>query len=244
MLIFAHIFAGAVLGLVLARIIGDSRFIPACIAGAILPDIIDKPLGYILLPQTLDSGTTIFHSLIIVVIAFIIALVLLCYWHTLLGIAVACMLLLHQILDEMWHVPVTWSFPLTGPFQPIHYTNFFETYLWREITSLNEWIFLFLTIVLLCGFYSNRYPDALNAYNIRWRGPLLSVGLLLLCTLGILSVVSAGTGMGNIMAPYNNQESNLILGLVALTGCCIIIKIPGMQPLRYDVSKRNGTRFN
>ncbi|MFA4824271.1 MAG: metal-dependent hydrolase [Methanoregula sp.] len=237
MLIFAHIFAGAVLGLVLARIIGDSRFIPVCIAGAILPDLIDKPLGYILLPHTLDSGTTIFHSFIIVVIAFIIALILLRFWHTLLGIAVACMLLLHQIMDEMWHVPVTWSFPLTGPFQPIHYANFFETYFWQEITTPYEWIFLFLIIVLLCEWYSDSYPDSLTSFNRRWRAPLLSVGLLFLCILGLYSLVCAGTGMGNIMAPYNGPESNLLLGLVALAGFGIIIKIPGMQSLQYKGSK-------
>ena len=115
MLIFAHIFAGAVLGLVLARIIGDSRFITVCIAGSILPDLIDKPLGLILFPQALDNARTFSHTLLIVGIITVLALIA---WRSrrtpLLIFGFAGAVLLHQILDVMWYEPVTWFYPLFG----------------------------------------------------------------------------------------------------------------------------------
>lgn len=164
-MIFAHIFASAVLGLVLARIIGDTRFILVCIVGSILPEFIDKPPGYLILLKSLDSGTTnlpflhychnrVYHSPCPAA-----------YWHTPPGIAVACMFWFHQIMDEMWRVPVTWSLLLTGPFQPIHYANFFETYFWRAITAFRERIFLFSTLLLLWRVYSNKTPGSLIVMN-------------------------------------------------------------------------------
>jgi membrane-bound metal-dependent hydrolase YbcI (DUF457 family) len=229
MLIFAHIFAGTVLGLVLARIIGDLRFMPVCIAGAILPDFIDKPLGLILFPQALDNARTFGHTLLIVGIITALALIAWRSRRTLLIFGLAGAVLLHQILDEMWHEPVTWFYPLGGMFQPRPEVNFYVSYFWLEITSLPEWVFLFSTLVLLWVVYSDRLPDPLNVSIQEWKTPLLNGVLVLLCILGVYSLVCAGTGMGNLVTPYNNPESNLILGLVALGGCAILIKIPGMQ---------------
>ena len=232
MLIFAHIFAGAVVGLLLARIIGDSRFIPVCIAGSILPDFIDKPLGLIFLPQALDNARTFGHTLLVVGIITALALIA---WRssrrTILIFGLAGAVLLHQILDEMWHVPVTWFYPFGGTFQPRHEANFYVSYFWLEITSPPEWIFLFSTLVLLWLVYSDRLPGPLNVSIQGWRAPLLYVVLVLLCILGVYFLVCAGTGMENLVASNNNPESNLILGLVALAGCAILIKIPGMQPM-------------
>jgi len=45
MLIFAHVFAGALLGLGFWHLTIDRRAIPLCIAASILPDLIDKSLG-------------------------------------------------------------------------------------------------------------------------------------------------------------------------------------------------------
>jgi hypothetical protein len=41
--------------------------------------------------------------------------------------------------------------------------------------------------------------------------------------LGSYSVWSGGTGTGNLMAPYNTPENNLIMGIVALAGFCILV---------------------
>ncbi|MFA4848757.1 MAG: metal-dependent hydrolase [Methanoregula sp.] len=229
MLIFAHIFAGTVLGLVLWRIIGDRRFIPVCIVGSILPDLIDKPLGLTIFPQALDNARTFSHTLLFVGIITAIALIVWRSRRTLLILGLAGAVLLHQILDEMWHEPVTWFFPLGGIFQTRPEVNFYVSYFWLEITSLPEWIFLFSTLVLLLLVYSNRLPGPLNVSIQKWKTPLLCVVKGLLCILGVYSLICAGTGMRNLVAPYNNPENNLILGLVALAGCAILIKIPVMQ---------------
>ena len=230
MLIFAHIFAGAVLGLVLARIIEDTRFIPVCIAGAILPDFIDKPLGLILFPQALNNARTFGHTLLVVGIIIALALIAWRSRRTLLIFGLAGAVLLHQILDEMWHEPVTWFYPLCGMFQPRSEVNFYVSYFWLEITSLPEWIFLFSTLVLLWLVYSDRLTGPLNVSIQKWKTPLLYVVLVLLCILGVYTLVCARLGMGNLMTLNNNPESNLMLGLVALTGCAILFKILVMQP--------------
>ena len=218
------------LGLVLWRIIGDRRFIPVCIAGSILPDLTDKPLGLILFPQVLDNARTFGHTLLIVGFISVLALIAWHYRRTLLIFGFAGAVLLHQILDEMWHEPVTWSYPLGGMFQPRSEVNFYVSYFWLEISSLPEWIFLFSTLVLLWLVYSDRLPGPLRVSIQVWKTPLLYGVLGLLCILGVYSLFCAGTGMVNLMVPYNNSEGNLFLGMVALAGCAILIKIPIMQP--------------
>jgi len=55
MLIFAHIFAGALLGLGFWHLTNDRRAIIVCIVASILPDLIDKSLG-LLFPLVLGGG--------------------------------------------------------------------------------------------------------------------------------------------------------------------------------------------
>jgi LexA-binding, inner membrane-associated putative hydrolase len=108
MYIFAHVLAGVLLGLVFRNLTRDWRALPLCIFGAILPDLIDKPLA--LLVPVLSSGRTIFHSLIVAVIVLAIALAILRYRHSLLGLAVAAGIFSHQFLDSMWQTPQDWLF--------------------------------------------------------------------------------------------------------------------------------------
>jgi heme/copper-type cytochrome/quinol oxidase subunit 2 len=47
--------------------------------------------------------------------------------------------------------------------------------------------------------------------------------LLLLVVLGSYSLWSGTTGSENLMAPYNSPDNNMIMGIVALTGFCILV---------------------
>jgi hypothetical protein len=222
MLIFAHVFAGAAFGLVLGWFLCDTRLIPLCIAASVIPDFIDKPLGYILLPQALDSGRTYFHALIAVAMITALAFVVWRFRRGNLLFFAAGAVLLHQILDGMWREPVTWFYPVLGPFQPYHYINYFGTYFWVEVTSVSEWVFLFATLLLLSLIYVSRLTPPFPPPASRLMVAVNYITLLLLAVLGFSCLWSGITGAGNALAPDNTPEKNVIMGVVALTGFCIL----------------------
>jgi membrane-bound metal-dependent hydrolase YbcI (DUF457 family) len=223
MLIFAHLFAGTALGVVLWWFLRDTRIIPLCIAASILSDVIDKPLGFILLPQTLGPGRIYFHALLTVVVITALAFLVWRFRNSTVVFLVAGTVLLHQLIDGMWHEPVSWFYPLLGPFQPYHDTNYFGTYFWLEISSISEWVFLFATLLILSLVYVNRFTLPFPPWISRLRMAAYYVVLLLLAVLGLLSLWSGNTGTGNVMAPNNTPENNLIIGTVALSGFCILV---------------------
>lgn len=108
MLVFAH------LGLTLAAAQVFRRWNPdlAMVAlGSLLPDIIDKPLGYLVF-GTLGMGRTISHTLLFLICLVTIAILFNSRWlYSLSGGALA-----HLILDSMWKTPVTLFWPLLGRF--------------------------------------------------------------------------------------------------------------------------------
>ena len=76
MYIFAHLFAGVVIGLVLAWVSGRRILFWAAALGSLLPDLIDKPIGLIVLHSSVDNGRIYFHSLIAVAAVILIGLAL------------------------------------------------------------------------------------------------------------------------------------------------------------------------
>jgi membrane-bound metal-dependent hydrolase YbcI (DUF457 family) len=127
MFIFAHIFAGALLGFGLWQITNDRRCILICSVGAALPDLIDKPLAF-LLPDILESGRTIFHSLGSIGIILILILLFVQPGSRLYGLGLAGAMALHQVLDEMWSLPANWLYPLFGPFRGTMIPDYVGTY--------------------------------------------------------------------------------------------------------------------
>lgn len=223
MLIFAHLFAGAVLGLALGWFLEDNRVIPICIAASVIPDFIDKPLGYILLPQTLDSGRTYFHALIAVAMIAALAFLVWRLKKSTLIFPVAIAVLLHQLTDGMWDEPVTWFYPVLGPFQPYHYLNYFGTYFRIEISSASEWVFLCATLLVLSPVYTGTLTLPVPPAISRVSREVHSVILILLAVLGLYSIWSGITNIGNMMAPYTTHENNFIVGIVALAGFCTLV---------------------
>ena len=116
MFFFGHI--GITLGIFysLSRIFSKNNFwtaVPYIIAGSLLPDIIDKPLGRIIFAETIGSGRIYSHTLLFV---------------TLLGLAgyylyrqrqpnlliIAAASFCHLLEDSMWNSPVVLFWPLLG----------------------------------------------------------------------------------------------------------------------------------
>ncbi len=108
MLLFGHI--GLTLGIffLLSVFSGRKFSYPLIIICSILPDLIDKPLGRVILP--LGSGRLIGHSL-----AFLLLIILIGFYWRLLFISFA--VALHLIEDRMWEQPDILLWPLLGGFK-------------------------------------------------------------------------------------------------------------------------------
>jgi len=229
MFIFAHVFAGALLGLVFWHLVKDRRAIPVCIAGSIIPDVIDKSLG-LLFPSVLSSGRTVIHSLSIVFIILIVALLFVRSNLRLMGLGLACAILLHQVFDEMWTLPANWFYPLLGPFQGWMIPDYILTYFWFEITNPTEWLFMVGTVVILVKSYQCMTVISLPYLSDRMKsGAYMSVVIVFGGT--GLYLVAAGlmSPSDTFIIPYNNQINNLMAGLLTLTGAVL------MSREKYDI---------
>lgn len=96
------------------------------ILGSLLPDIIDKPLGMLLLP--LNSGRIFGHTLLFIFVLLLIGL----KYRKFLFLSFASFL--HLIEDEMWNVPETLFWPLLGDFPAGEYSSFHE-YIADEVSK-------------------------------------------------------------------------------------------------------------
>jgi hypothetical protein len=222
MFIFAHVFAGALLGLVFWHLTQDRRAIPVCIAGSILPDIIDKSLG-LLFPSVLSSGRTVFHSIGLVVITLILILIFIRTDLRLLGVGFACALFLHQVFDEMWSLPANWFYPLLGPFQGSMIPDYVFTYFWLEITNPSEWIFMAGTLVILVKSYRWMTEIPLLSLSDRMKSGTYTFFVIVLACAGLYLVAAGLTGSTGMFAiPVTTPVNDLMTGLLALTGSVIM----------------------
>ena len=223
MLIFAHIFAGALLGLGFWHLTKDLRVLPLCIIASVLPDLIDKTLG-LAFPLVLGGGRTVFHSLMIVgVILLLCVLLFVRSRFVLLGVGVACALLLHQIFDEMWLLPANWFYPLFGPFQGQMIPDYIGTYFWLEITNSSEWMFLIATVAILAESYGDMIPISSSALpeTLRTNAYTLVVVVLLITGLYLIAAGLTST-MGTFITTSSYQVPTVMAGILALCGAVIM----------------------
>jgi len=97
----------------------DTRWVAVA---AVLPDVIDKPLRYVMAPAFTQGNTrTVGHSLTVMLVCMVVMLLL---RRTIRGAGVVALLLpLHLLLDGMWvsdmRVSVLWPWAGNG-FSPLH----------------------------------------------------------------------------------------------------------------------------
>ncbi|MGC9444869.1 MAG: metal-dependent hydrolase [Candidatus Methanospirareceae archaeon] len=117
MFLFGHL--GITLGIAVLllrvwKIEPDRQLYGAILLGSVLPDLIDKPIGRILLAESLANGRLIAHTLLFALILVLIGLYVYNrlgeFWGLLLGGAA----LLHLCEDQMWLIPETLLYPLFG----------------------------------------------------------------------------------------------------------------------------------
>ena len=80
--------------------------------GAILPDLIDKPIGRILLGESVANGRLFGHTLLFVLILITIGLFLKNHRDGFFCLSFATFL--HLCEDRMWEMPATLLYPLYG----------------------------------------------------------------------------------------------------------------------------------
>ncbi|MDO5846642.1 MAG: metal-dependent hydrolase, partial [Methanocorpusculum sp.] len=117
MLIFCHLFVGIVIGLIFAVIFKNKFAVLFGAVGGILPDLIDKPLGHLILSETIGNGRIYAHSCVFIGALIILGVILFAVNHE--KIAVLCIAagaLSHQLLDFMWTQTDVWFWPFAGPF--------------------------------------------------------------------------------------------------------------------------------
>ena len=221
MLVFCHLVAGAACGLLGARTEAARPLLAAGMIGAILPDLIDKPIGHLLLAGTLDNGRIVSHSLGFFLVVLVAGTLLLRRRHPLLGPMLALGVLSHQLLDAMWRDPEGWLYPLLGPFVPGRYPDYFLHGLLAELSSPAEWLFGVTILTLLVAAYRPApIPSALR----RSVGRLLPFLAVLVGVLGLLSLVGAALGLPNAFTHLSGPGDNALLGLAAIGGSVAILR--------------------
>ncbi|HUU76203.1 MAG TPA: metal-dependent hydrolase [Methanoregulaceae archaeon] len=148
MYFFEHLMAGILLGLLLYYLVKDIRLVPACAVGSVLPDLIDKPLGIIILYESLNYGRIYFHTLLVLALIFLVAYIEWRRFGSLIMFAVGIGVLSHQIMDSMWKQYWNWLWPVYGPFQGRSGENFLWKAIIAEISSPTEWILGAVVLVI------------------------------------------------------------------------------------------------
>ena len=226
---FCHLFIGAVLGLLLYRWSGQRWIVPVVAFGAILPDLIDKPLGHLLLNSTLDSGRIFGHTMLFLLVLALAGAVL---WKVrssrlvgMVGLGVAS----HLVLDSMWSQPVTLLWPALGPFQQHHYPDYFANSLATELTTPSEWAFgiLFASILIM------HYREQLGHLGVWASRNLEPLQLPMLVFLMVIGAMTLASGLMTSFADWDSGQNMIIVGLCALGGGGFLMKKEMRRPLNW-----------
>lgn len=89
----------------------DYRFV---IVGSVLPDMIDKPLGHIILYSVFQNGRIICHTLLFIAVLTLIGIYVEKRYRSTVVEFLALGALMHLVLDQMWNIPQTLFWPLLG----------------------------------------------------------------------------------------------------------------------------------
>ena len=215
MFFFFHLFTGIVLGYLVSDILHDRRWLIPCAVGAVLPDLIDKPLGFVILGGVIDNGRIWCHSLLFAIIVMAGGLLLWKYRRTPVLIAAATGIFSHQLLDLMWRQPVTWYYPVLGPFSERLPPGHLFVILADEISTPSEWIFAALVAIIIVVLVDPRRIAAMV-----WKDPhrvqgILETGAVILL---VLSGITIGLGIVRRSLPYTGwtRPEEYILGGIVI----------------------------
>jgi membrane-bound metal-dependent hydrolase YbcI (DUF457 family) len=127
MLLFGHL--GFTLGIVLGlgiiiprlRTLIDPKYL---IIGALLPDLIDKPIGRIIFSSTIANGRIIGHTLFFALLLILIGLYMYEKNKDKRALTLGIGSFFHILEDQMWAQPKTFFWPLLGLSFPKDFTRY------------------------------------------------------------------------------------------------------------------------
>lgn len=136
MLIFQHLLLGLVIGIIIALVLRKPFAVLYAGFGSILPDLIDKPLGYIVLGESLNWGRIYAHTLVFTLIICIMGVICIVKYKDTLLLCVGIGCLSHQITDSLKFND--WMYPFT---EALH------------MPVMNPVIFCAICIIVVAGSY-------------------------------------------------------------------------------------------
>jgi membrane-bound metal-dependent hydrolase YbcI (DUF457 family) len=215
MYFFFHLLTGIILGLVIADLFRDRRWLPACAIGAVLPDLIDKPLGYLILPSTLGYGRIYTHTLLLTILVLSLGIG---FWKWkrnpgILGLGVG--ILSHQILDLMWVQPRDWYYPILGSFTRGVTEDYIGIMTLQELANPLEIAIAVLVGAAIMGVIFRHKIRRISLLDRKVRSVAGAAGALTLC---ILSGGVIGQGLVKHTIPIIGwgRPEELIIGGVVL----------------------------
>ncbi len=200
MLPAVHLLIGITVGIFLLYITKDCRALIYSAIGSLLPDIIDKPVGHIIL-ASLGNGRIFFHSLTVCAIVAVVGFVILMKWRHPGFLFIAAGMLSHQLADAMWAIPNSWYWPFMGWFRPKYSPSYFENIFSLEFSSPSELLVISLGIVfIICMVQAWRTKN--HALFRRVAGV---VGLIL---------IAAGVLVLSTLVSFFNQFSSFFMDII------------------------------
>lgn len=143
----------------------DYRFV---LVGAVLPDIIDKPLGQILLFSVFHNGRIISHTLLFVAVLTLIGIYIEKRYKSTVVEILALGALMHLVLDQMWTTPQTLFWPLLGwAFPKVDLTDYANSLLNEMFTRQDVYLPEVIGFAILAVFvyYNKLYlPGPLKSF--------------------------------------------------------------------------------
>jgi len=118
----------------------DYRFI---LLGALLPDLIDKPLGRVIFPMELANGRIFAHTLLFLLLVTLVGIAVYRIKGQQWGLCLAFGVLMHFLLDSMWLSPATLFWPLLSlqfPKSPAEFQVVFFSWLRNMLTSAQSYL--------------------------------------------------------------------------------------------------------
>ena len=234
MFILFHLFTGLLIGYLLADRLNTRAVVLPCMLGALLPDLVDKPLGILVLGGALGGGRIFLHTLLFLVGLLLAGAVVYRRYNRPALLAVGIGVASHQALDVMWTQPRAWLYPFLGRAPRLNTEGWFLRELLLEIRNPLEWVSAAALVVLLLPVLWPAGTDAFVARHGRGIRVLALGAVAPLALLGLYLLASGGLRRAVAVVGWHDSWTNLIGGavllLTAYAAYRLAARLPGDAP--------------